>query len=349
MQNKRDHGIDLLRIFACFSLIPFHYCTYGQMDASLSFQYTSEVVKSLFGFHVPWFLMISGALFLGKEKIDIKRLYTHNIAHLLLVYVFWSAVYAVFDVLINIGNVTDIKNLIIWIVMDIRDSHYHLWYLPMIIGIYILVPLIHAAVGNDRNYNVLKYLFVIFVVFGVVIYTFLLVPIKADTYSLLLKRINIGTFSEWIGFFISGYFLYQIKDKISKKTTKILVILSAISMIVILAVNMAMVPSQGINSFLSYYSIPGFIIECSLFLVFVRINAVPEEKKAKIITATADCMLGVYCIHDLVLSLVHMAFDFIPDSLYIVRLLIVIPITFALCILIVTGMRKSKLLRKIAV
>ena len=84
--SSRQYGIDLLRIFACFSLLPFHYCTYGQMSTPISFQYTNEVIKSLFGFHVPLFLMIGGALFLTKESISIKRLYAHNIAHIVLVY-----------------------------------------------------------------------------------------------------------------------------------------------------------------------------------------------------------------------------------------------------------------------
>lgn len=347
--SNRLYGIDILRIYACFSLLPFHYCTYGQMLAPLSYQYANEVIKTLFGFHVPLFLMIGGALFLGKEHIDIKRLFSHNIAHIVLVYFFWSAVYGVFDIILNIGNVRGLRDLLVWFVMDIRDSHYHLWYLPMIVGIYILVPLLHAAVGNGRNPLILKYISAVFTIFGVILYTLLLLPVKADTYHTMLTKVDVGSFSGWLGFFVVGYYLFQNRNEISEKLLKILVGLSIISFIVVILVNIANVPKEGVNTYISYFSIPCFIIECTLFLVFVRIQDASSEKKRILVASIADCMLGTYCIHDIVMSLIHMIFSGIPDRLFVIRIVIVVPISFAISVLIVFILRKNKVMRKVAV
>lgn len=347
--SNRSCGIDLLRIYACFSLLPFHYCTYGQMSTPISFQYTNEVIKSLFGFHVPLFLMIGGALFLSKESISIKRLYAHNIAHIVLIYVFWSAVYGVFDIILNIGNVKGLRDLLVWFVMDIRDSHYHLWYLPMIIGVYILVPLLHVAFGNGRNPLILKYISAVFVVFGILIYTLLLIPVKADTYHTMLTKLDVGSFSGWLGFFIIGYYLFQNRNRISEKLMNILIVLSIVSLVMVIVINLERVPAEGINTYMSYFSMPCFVIESTTFLGFVRMKECPSEKKKGLIASIADCMLGTYCIHDLVMSLVHMVFDFIPDSMFIVRIAIVVPISFVLSVLIVFALRKIKIMRKVAV
>ena len=347
--TDRVYGIDILRIYACFSLLPFHYCTYGQMTAPLLFQYTNEVIKSLFGFHVPIFLMIGGALFFAKESIDIKRLYVHNIAHILLVYIFWSAVYGLFDIILNFGNIKGLKDLVLWFLMDIRDSHFHLWYLPMIIGIYILVPFLHASIGNGRNPRILKYISVIFVFFGIIIHTLLLVPIELDTFRSMLIKIDVGSFSGWLGFFFIGYYLFQNSTRVSEKMMKTLVGLSSISLIIVVLINLARVPKEGINTYMSYFSVPCFIIECTLFLGFVRLKASPGDRKSGFMATIADCMLGTYCIHDLVMTLVHMIFDFIPDSLFIVRIAIVVPISFALSVLIVFGLRKIRIMRIVAV
>lgn len=346
--QQRDTGIDLCRIFACFSLLPFHYCTYGQLGASEAYLYSGEIVKTLFGFHVPLFLMISGALFMGRDQIDIKRLYTRNILKLVYVYIFWSVIYSIFDVILNYQNITDIKNLVIWIVMDIRDSHYHLWYLPMIIGIYILIPIMHSAFGGGKNREVLKYAVTVFAVFGVVIYTLLLIPVGVDTYEIMLKKIDVGTFAGWMGFFLTGYYLYSVRFDLKTKTMRNCIIASAISIVVTVIANLGKVDTEGINSYLSYFSLPCVIVECTLFLLFVRGNYDSLRRK-EFIGRLADCMLGVYCMHDLVMSLVHMIFSFIPDGLFIIRLIIVTVISFILCTAIVMGLRKSIIMKRIAV
>ena len=55
---------------------------------------------ALFRFGVPVFVMLSGAVFLPKEReLNIKRLYTHNILRVAVSYVFWSALYGLMTTL----------------------------------------------------------------------------------------------------------------------------------------------------------------------------------------------------------------------------------------------------------
>lgn len=345
----RDQGIDWCRLFGCFCLFPLHYCSYGIGSQTLTEQYVCTVIQSLLQYPIGFFLMISGALFLGRETVDIKKLYKHNIAHMVFVYVFWSGIYALFDVILNYQNVTDVKSLAIWLLMDIRDSHYHLWFLPMIIGIYIIAPTMQAAFGGGKNMEILKYTAGVFIVFGPVVDTLRLIPFKNDTFHILLDKITVGSFAGWLGFFLFGHLLYLNRDKITDKQIKICLFASVLSAIVTVAVDLYKVPEVGLNVFVSYVTIPALIIESTVFLLFIRIKPLKDEKKAAYLAIAADCMLGVYGIHDLVMSLVNMVFGSIPDEMYLIKMLIVIPVSFAVSFGIVILMRKSKLLKLIAV
>lgn len=347
--KERSLGLDLLRIAACFSLFPFHLCEYGMNDGILELNYVDTFIKALFEYHIPIFLMITGALFYSREEIDIKHLYFHNILHILCVYVFWSAIYAVFDVLINLQNVTDVKNLLKWIILDIRDSHYHLWYLPMIIGIYIVIPLFHAAIGNGNNKPLLKYSVVVFLLFGVIIPTLLLFPVPLETYSIMLNKIKVELIAGYFGFTLVGYYLYENMERISHKLVGVLIILSLVSVVIIEYVNMSRVPIEGVNTFFLYFPLPCLIVEITLFIL---IGSIPSDRvkiSRRLIAVIADCMLGVYCMHDLVMSVVSMLLNSVLNNLHVVKLILVVMISFALSVCITVLMKKSRILKRIAV
>ena len=92
--------IDILRIVACFSVIMLHTSAqpwYNLPVDSMGFKIANSY-DALFRFGVPVFVMISGALFLvpGK-KMDVRRLYRHNIFRLVILYIFWSCLYGLMD------------------------------------------------------------------------------------------------------------------------------------------------------------------------------------------------------------------------------------------------------------
>lgn len=92
---------------------------------------------------VPLFLMITGSLLLGRQydKNSIRSFWRDKWFHLLVCTLFWFTVY---DILIHFGKHVDID---IWqYSADLMFMHKvdlgHVWYLPMILGIYILIPFV---------------------------------------------------------------------------------------------------------------------------------------------------------------------------------------------------------------
>ena len=97
--NSRKYYLDILKIISCIAVIVLHTCS-KDMKLVSPFSNRYQVLNffdSVARFAVPIFVMVSGALFLDRnKKIDTKKLYTKNILRLVIAYIFWSIMYGLF-------------------------------------------------------------------------------------------------------------------------------------------------------------------------------------------------------------------------------------------------------------
>ena len=103
---------------------------------------------------VSVFIMISGILFLNKE-IPTKKLYTKYILRLVCAFFVWAFVYALFK------EGTIINKLSVAV-----QGHYHMWFIPMIIGLYMCVPIIKTITTNEKR---TKYYLLLSIIFAYII------------------------------------------------------------------------------------------------------------------------------------------------------------------------------------
>ena len=139
--KKRTRMIhyDLLRIAAAFSVVMLHSA--AQFWYTLDIRSTEWIItnsyNAVFRFGVPIFVMISGAMFLDKNyTLNIKRLYKHNIFRMIVLYAVWSCIYGLYDCRNFDFAAVGIKEII----RELLYGRYHLWFIPMIVGIYMLLP-----------------------------------------------------------------------------------------------------------------------------------------------------------------------------------------------------------------
>lgn len=206
-ETEHQLYIDILRIMGCFSVIMLHVSAQTWYDVpveSSTFQ-ISNSYDALFRFGVPVFVMISGALFLAPErKVDIKKLYLHNILRLAVVYVFWSCLYGLFDC--RDFAVTQIS----WrdIAKEMLMGRYHLWYLPMLIGIYMLLPVLKTWITHAPKKNI-EYFLVLFLIFQILSET-LNAVFSSDSAAYVLSLMKPEMVCSYIGYFVLGYYLVHI-------------------------------------------------------------------------------------------------------------------------------------------
>ena len=71
------------------------------------------------------------------------------------------------------GSARFLKKLLVYF----SDAYFHLWYLPMLIGLMILTPLIWEIVNSPRGKQWEGYMILLFLVFKIAVYTITIFPL----------------------------------------------------------------------------------------------------------------------------------------------------------------------------
>lgn len=151
--NEREHNFDRqtdrqdsivcfdwLRVLATFAVVVIHCCSKESLEVA-SFEWnTIHFYNCLSQWAVPAFVMISGALFLGRE-LTIRKLFKKSILRIATAFLFWSVLYACWRFF-----VTNEKNSVREVILSIIKGHYHMWFLFLIVGLKFEGP---ASILNE--------------------------------------------------------------------------------------------------------------------------------------------------------------------------------------------------------
>ena len=148
MGKNRVEWIDLVRAIAILTVLYIH-ATDGiyiiSSDAILNYTLFSRIFNfaSLFigRIGVPFFLMITGYLLLDRSYDDerVRKFWQKNCKGLIIVTVLWSVIYAISLQVIAVKYVS----------VNFGEAgtlfFSHMWYMPMIIGMYLSMPFVSEA------------------------------------------------------------------------------------------------------------------------------------------------------------------------------------------------------------
>ena len=291
--SSRKGYFDLLRIIACFSVVMLH--------SSAQYWYGLEVTDhrwlvansydAVFRFGVPVFVMISGALFLGREKIDTKKLYKHNILRILILYVVWSVLYGVFHCrAIPVGELTAGT-----LIREIFSNSYHLWFLPMIAGLYMLVPILHIWIKHATKKDI-EYLLCLFFLLQILLTTMKALvtwPILTYVDSMVKLELICG----YSGYFVLGYYLDQYE--FTKDKRKILYMAGLISVIanIVLGNWLSLRSNTPKADIYDSFGLFTCVVVMALFVGCRSIFEKDTKGTGKALKFIADATLGIYLLH----------------------------------------------------
>lgn len=337
--KTRKLHYDILRILAAFSVVMLHSA--AQFWYDLDIKSTEWVIANsydaIFRFGVPIFVMISGAIFLDKEyKLDVKRLYKHNILRLIALYVIWSVVYGLFDCRTWDFNVAGVKNIL----KEMLFGRYHLWFIPMIVGIYVLLPILKSWIEHTEK-KVIEYFLIVFFVLQICSETVRALTLNDELHYILdLGKVEMAC--GYIGYFVLGYYLAHIG--IGEKLKKIIYVLfvPAILANVVLGCLLAWRVNEPVGKIYDSFGVFTFIIVLALFL-FVSEKGKKARfgtKSSKFIKEISADTLGVYVMH---IGLMEFAKELGIHSMMIPNI-VGIPlyaiVCFAICVIVSAILRR---------
>lgn len=184
MEYGRQNNIgwvDLLRVLACFVVVFSHSCDafVAQFDADRASFLTGVFGGSLMRASVPLFVMMTGVLLLPVgQGYDLVSFYRKRIGRILPPLVFWSValpllMYAYFNYInpstcnpqVAVGGYTvqQLVQRIYTFVFNFNLDTTPLWYLYMLIGLYLLMPVLNAWLvqASQRELKVVLGLWVV--------------------------------------------------------------------------------------------------------------------------------------------------------------------------------------------
>lgn len=344
---KKGHkyylDLDVLRILASIAVVLVHvasqkWYTVTDLKTFTVFNFFDCIGR----FAVPIFFMISGVLFLDKNRqFDFKTFFRKHLLKMVITYVVWCILYYLFDYLFlgKINKIT-IKGLI----TSVIENKFVLWFLKVMIYIYLFLPFIRTIVEHS-NEKQIKYFLAIFFVIGVLFYQTTTLPLPLIIKNMFVKM-RIHDRIWYLGYFVLGWYIYNKEISITKR--KWLYILGLLSVnFCFLFTNVYFMKTGIKNSCLyEYFSINTFIYSLSVF-VFVKYWIKRQNLVGINLQNFSKYTLGIYLIHVFVLEYIcKMGLDTLSFNPVLATVLITV-IVYTISYLITFVIRKIPLLKEV--
>ncbi|MCR5736920.1 MAG: acyltransferase family protein [Eubacterium sp.] len=299
---EREINTDILRIVAIFSVIVLHVSAqkWSELDTASIEWNTLNLYNGLVRWCVPVLIMISGSLFLTKNQ-SIKKIYKKNIFRIVTAFLFWTSFYA----------------SIMWIegakkneVMEcLVKGKYHLWFLPMIMGVYMIVPFLYKVVNDKelfRYFCILSFVFMFLIMEGIK-----LLQLKNRIWGELVQSgINQFHLDCMLGFafyFVIGYFFSSREKEI--KWTKGIYIGGFIGFVltIVLSSLLSLYLRSANDFFYGSFTINVLLESIFVFCVFKKIfsNIKFSDTARRIIVHLSKYSFGIYLVHVFVLDMLE--------------------------------------------
>lgn len=285
---------DILKIFASFSVVFLHVAAGGWGSADIvSYEWkVFNIYDSMLRFGVPVFVMASGMFLLRPEKnLSILDIYKKYIPHIVICFLSWSFLYAIYPVVS--GKVQFEKERFL---KEFIFGHYHMWYLYMIVGLYIITPILRKIVHDKKS---AEYFILLSMLFAFLL-PFVSKVFQLKDFEMFVRKFEVSMVLGYSGYFVLGYYIDFYEMKV---TTRKIIYAAGIIGVAATAVLTSMISLKNGKADAMYYSyLSPNVLACSIAVfVFFRygvskINFGPKSLKAA--GVLSGCSFRVYLVHD---------------------------------------------------
>ena len=323
MEKERIAWVDLLKIIACFLVVFSHNCDpyVAVFDSDRSTFLAGVFSGSLTRSSVPLFVMMTGVLLLPTTR-TMSQFYRRRIGRILPPLIFWSAALPLLYYLyinriplstnpaINPADYTLFETLrrAVTFIFNFNYTTTPLWYLYMLIGLYLIIPLLNAWLVQATRKELRLFLSVWFITLFIP-YIKMFAPVLgyAGNYGNMgifgiCDWNEYGTFyyiSGFIGYLVLAYYLVTYPLKISLAKTLLYGIPLFLIGYAITSFGFIEVQRYYPGNY-AYLEIIWFFTGINVFMmtlpIFVLIHKLPVHPN-KWLTRAASLTFGIYLCH----------------------------------------------------
>ena len=297
-RHQTFEWIDNLKVVSLFAVVILHTASPLLMDfknADTGYWLVGDFYNALVRFGVPVFVMITGALLLHREY-EVTDFLKRRLSRILWPFLLWSFIYIAYawydeEIVFSDSIWTNVHAVLHQLKYG---AYYHLWYVYMLIGLYLFMPIISKFVRNASEKEIRYFLLVWFVVM-----------IFSQPYlSRFQPLIDVHYFIGYSGYLVLGHYLafIELPEKGIKTPLVIYFFLCLIS--ITIGTYFLSVSTKGLSTAM-YEPLGPFIVlyaSGAFLLARVFVFKLPEVV-VKLRAIAGGLSLGIYLCHALFLTL----------------------------------------------
>lgn len=294
---ERESNMDFLKIIACLMVISIHISAgfgkaiiRGQPDYYLT---VGNIFHAGMSACVPIFIMVTGGFLLSEDKnVDISFFYKKTMNKIIKPTIYWNIFYLFYSLirafgLSKIGGYENNYGEIIKKFFSL-NSHYHLWYMSMIIAYYLITPnliSIKNRIGKEKFFKI-----------GILI---LFIGIIEDRYISVFWN---GNFLKYLGYYILGY---SLKDNLKNKRINWKKLFLGYILMTVLIIYLTekgiRTENNALKEVSSYLSPLTVVSSIFLYGTFIKISI----RNAEIIGKISAETFNIYFVHTAIIEFLY--------------------------------------------
>jgi surface polysaccharide O-acyltransferase-like enzyme len=325
-------SVDLIRAVAIVLVLLLHASTesYAQVELmspqGVEIWWASNIYDSIARVCIPLFVMLAGALLLQPCKADepLHKFYRKRWDRLGLPVIFWSIIYFAWAALVD-GETLTLQSVVQGV---LTGPYYQFWFLYLLIGLYLLTPILRVALKYASR-HILKYTLVVWFM-GTAI-----MPLLTLLGSYYLNA-NVFVFTGWLGYYILGAYLTKVEIK-----RQLLYAGLIGGLLWTIAGSYLVVATLGerfSQFFYDGFSVNIIVASASLFLLLLQVS--PQRLQTKypkgnhILSVMSANTLPIFFFHVIVLESLRQGFLGFTLNITSINPFFAIPLSTALTLLI---------------
>jgi surface polysaccharide O-acyltransferase-like enzyme len=346
--------VDLVRTVAIILVILLHAAI--EPNPTLDFMsppgvqlwWASNVYNSISRSAVPLFIMLTGALLLQPNKTDepLGIFFKKRWNRIGIPVMFWGAIFFAWDFLAR-GQAPTLLSVLQGV---LAGPHVHFWYVYILVGLYLITPLLRIIVTH-ANWKTIQYFLIIWFV-GTGILPLLTLYVDISPQAVWFRQ-NVFLLVGLLGYFVLG--AYVAKLKLRRSILALMLILSSLWTIIGTYFLIASLGEQYSQFFLDASSFSVIIASVSLFLILTSIRTQKIENRFprgnRVLKLISENTLPIYLFHLIVLETLQKGYLGLKISVTNLNPIIEIPlvttVTLLICLAIIVPLKKLPYVKRI--
>lgn len=359
--QQRLFWLDLARVIAIVSISFNHalnrsFAIYsGTQSEFLTMPIIGSLLKAvLYVFSrigVPLFLMISGSLLLKRsydDKKTLSRFIDHNwwelfrTTEIWLTIMFWYLQIFEGSVLRTEGlgfAISRYINTLLFINHSTQTTMGSMWYMPMILCIYLMIPVISVAIKNLGD-GLFKLLCGIVLISSMIMPNINIVLEAMDSGSMIFALSSSDVFSVYFLYILAGYWISEGRLKDVKDIWVYGGFIISFLGTALFQVWLYSTPSD----YCVAYSDVGILISGALLFEIIRRKAANHQYTGKTITYLSKISFGIYFVHICIMTGVDVLVDKFASIPVFPEFILLESSAFILSVVVIWIVSKNKLM-----